>query len=201
MNAITHPAYLGARIEGGRYIGAILFGGVLYGLAKAPKVLGDFAEVTWGPRDLVTGALSFTDGRANTLAMAQAGSELAKRILDLRIGDRDDWYLPALDELEIAYRALKPGITKNYMWARSGINLHSLPPSQPYTADDPAQTAVEIFRKGGAEAFEEEAAYWSSTQYAVDSVYAWCQGFGNGYQFNWHKGYRYRGCAVRRFKI
>jgi len=50
--------------------------------------------------------LSFVDGLANTRAMAAAGSELAQRILDLRIAGRDDWYLPALDETERLYRNL-----------------------------------------------------------------------------------------------
>jgi hypothetical protein len=188
-------------MEGGHYIGAILLPDGLYGIAKAPKALGDFADMQWGPRSLVPGALSFADGRVNTLAMAEAGSELAKRILALRIDGKDDWYLPALDELDVCYRAAKPGVAKNYMWARSGINLHSLPPSQPYTADDPAQTAVEIFRTGGAECFEEDAVYWTSTQYASDPDYAWCQYFGNGNQTSWRKVIKFRGCAVRRFKI
>ena len=206
MNAITaqpitHPAAIGAPMEGGHYIGAILLPDGLYGIAKAPKALGDFADMEWGPLRPVPGALSFVDGRANTLAMAEAGSELAKRILALRIADKDDWYLPALDEIEVCYRAAKPGTNQNYMYMRSGINLHSIPPSHPYTADDPAQTAVEIFRNGSAECFEEQAWYWSSTQYASASGYAWFQHFGHGSQNGWPKDSKLRGCAVRRFKI
>lgn len=193
---------LGTPMEGGFLIGVIILPNAgVYGLAKAPKALGDFADMEWGPRNHVAGALSLVDGRANTLAMAKAGSELATRILALRIADKDDWYLPALDELEIAYRACKPGFGKNYMWARSGINLHSLPPSLPYTADNPAQTATEIFRNGGAECFEEDAIYWTSTQSADASACAWFQIFDLGDQFDWPKDGRGRGCAVRRFKI
>lgn len=199
--AITHPAAIGTPMEGGHYIGAILLPDGLYGIAKAPKALGDFADVNYGPYSNVAGALSFVDGRVNTLAMAEAGSELAKRILNLRINGKDDWYLPALDELEIGYRNAKPGEAKNYMYARSGINLHSAPFSHPYTADDPAQTTIEIFRKGGAECFEEDALYWTSTQYAGASGCAWCQDFSDGDQSDWLKGIKHRGCAVRRFKI
>jgi hypothetical protein len=198
--ALALPA-IGTPMEGGFYIGKILLPDGPYGLVKAPKALGDFADVTWGPRNQVAGALSFVDGRANTLAMAEADSELARRILALRIEGKDDWYLPALDEIEIGYRAAKPGTTKNYMYMRSGINLHAIPPTQPYTADDPAQTAVEIFRSGGAECFEDEVVYWTSTQYANASVSAWYQDFSNGTQDNWHKDTSCRGCAVRRFKI
>jgi hypothetical protein len=198
----TRPTSIGAPMEGGFYIGAILLADGPYGLIKAPKTLGDFADVKWGPYSgSIAGALSFDDGLSNTLAMAKAGSELAQRILDLRIDGKTDWYLPALDELEIAYRACKPGATKNYMYMRSGINLHSLPPSQPHTAEDPAQTVVEIFRKGGAECFEEDPAYWASTQCAYDSDFAWYQNFDDGNQYDWRKDGRCRGCAVRRFKI
>jgi len=201
LPAAIQPFAIGAPMEGGFFIGQIMLPDGPWGIVKAPKALGDFADMEWGPRSPVPGALNLADGRANTLAMAAAGSELAKRILDLRIEGKDDWYLPALDELEIAYRACKPGVTKNYMWARSGINLHSNPPSLPYTADDPAQTAAEIFRKGSAECFEEDAVYWTSTQYAIGSGYAWFQTFDYGNQSYWRKDDMYRGCAVRRFKI
>ncbi|HZF19462.1 MAG TPA: hypothetical protein VE008_07125 [Burkholderiales bacterium] len=201
-HAITHPFALGAPAEGGFYFGAIQIGGALYGLIKSPKAIGDFPATAWGPYDNnVTGALSLSDGRANTLAMAEAGSELAKRVLALNIGDLNDWYLPALDELEIAYRALKPSAEENSRWARSGINLHSCPLGHPYTAKDPEQTALEIFKAGGAECFEADAVYWTSTQYARVSDYAWYQYFGDGHQYDWRKAGRCRGCAVRRFKI
>src|SRR5712671_4490361 len=132
-SASAAPYAVGTPMEGGFLIGVIILPNAgVYGLVKAPKSLGDFAHMEWGPRSHVAGALSLVDGHANTLAMAEAGSELAKRILSVRIADKNDWYLPALDELEIAYRACKPGAEKNYMWARSGINLHSLPPSLPY---------------------------------------------------------------------
>jgi hypothetical protein len=190
---ITHPAAIGTPMHGGFYIGMILLPDGPYGLIKAPKGLGDFADMEWGPRSLVPGALSFVDGRANTLAMAEAGSDLAKLILDLRIDGKDGWYLPALDELEIGYRNCKPGTNKNYMYMRSGINLHSAPLSHPYTADDPAQTAIEIFRKSGAECFEEDAWYWTSTQYALDSDYAWCQNFHPGHSGLLAQGLRGQG--------
>jgi len=196
------PTVPGTPFEGGFYVARIRLPDAVYAIIKAPKARGDFASAEWGPYGgSDAGALSFNDGLANTLAMAKAGSKLAQRILDLRIDDKGDWYLPSLDEIEVCYRACKPGTEKNSMYMRSGINLHAMPPTQPYTADDPAQTVAEIFRKGGAECFEENAVYWSSTQYANASGYAWYQHFSYGNQYTWHKDFKYRGCAVRRFKI
>jgi len=47
----------------------------------------------------------------------------------------------------------------------------------------------------------EGAYYWSCEQSAYDSAYAWSQNFNHGNQYYWHKGYKYRGCAVRRVPI
>lgn len=43
--------------------------------------------------------------------------------------------------------------------------------------------------------------YWSGTQFAAASVYAWMQGFGNGNQLNGLKSLNYRARAVRRSQI
>lgn len=200
--AATHPPVaIGTPLDGGFFIGSILLPDGPYGLVKAPKALGEFTGVEWGPmRKNVPGALSLVDGLANTKAMAEAGSKLAKRILDLQIDGQGDWYLPALDELEVIYRAAKPTADENSLYMRSGINLHAIPPTLPYTVMDPALTAVEIFRAGGAEAFEPEE-YWTSTPCAHGSSHAWCQWFYDGLQDYWGKDDKCRACAVRRFKI
>ena len=63
----------------------------------------------------VTGAISYNDGLANTLAVVKAGSALAKKITELSIGKFKDWYLPSRLELLIAHhelastKAFKPG--------------------------------------------------------------------------------------------
>ena len=117
--------------------------------------------------------------------------------LDLVIDGHDDWYLPAQDELEVLYRNLKPGTQENYCWARSGINLSAVEPTRPYTPALPAQTLAEAFQAGAGEAFA-ESYYWSSTQHASHSVYAWCQYFDNGYQDHYGKSSELRARAVRR---
>jgi hypothetical protein len=50
------------------------------------------------------------------------------------------------------------------------------------------------------ELFQEDW-YWSSTQYAGDAAYAWCQNFYNGNQHARHKGTELRARAVRRLPI
>jgi hypothetical protein len=43
--------------------------------------------------------------------------------------------------------------------------------------------------------------YWSNTQPASDSDYAWLQHFSDGLQHCYHKGYDFRARAVRRLPI
>lgn len=202
MNAPAgiNPPALGTAMEGGFFIGAILPIDGAYGLIRAPKT-HDFAAVTWGPYKDAPGALSLVDGPANTRAMAEAGSKLAEKILGMTIGGFSDWYLAAIDELDVMYRSAKPDARENACYMRSGINLHAMPPTLPYTPTDPKQTEVEIFRAGGAEAFETDDGYWSSTQYAGASGCAWNQWFNDGGQDGWSKDGKCRACLVRRFKL
>lgn len=43
--------------------------------------------------------------------------------------------------------------------------------------------------------------YWSSTQYASNDGYAWCQRFNDGYQYGTHKDTKLRARAVRRLAL
>lgn len=135
---------------------------------------------TWGRRGaLIEGADSFIDGRANTEAMAAAGSELAQKVLGLNIGGFSDWAIPARDQQELQYRNLKPTADANYCWGRDGDNPNSLPVGKLYTEESPGQTAVEAFKVGGSEAFQPRW-YYSSTQRSADS--AFFMDFVDGYQ-------------------
>ena len=193
---------LGTSMSDGFYAGRIrLDDGQAFALIVAPKVGGQKAPSIWIPDyKEVPGALSFNDGLANTKAMAEAGSKLAQWALDLRIGDHDDWYIPSQDELEVIYRNLKPTADANYCYARSGINMSAIEPTRPYTPDFPAQTNAELFKDGGEQAFD-PAWYWSSTQHAANSDYAWSQGFNNGNQINSSTSSKFRARAVRRLVI
>lgn len=193
------PDRLSEPFAGGFYAGRIRVNEQVYALIVAPRTEGDHAPIKWnGSNEVVDGATSFFDGPANTKAMAAAGSKLATWARDLRIGGFDDWYLPSRDELELCYRAFKPGTYSNSGW--SGDNPSSVPVGYAYGPDAPAQTSNEAFRNGGADAFQENW-YWSSTQYLCAAEYAWCQNCLTGSQDILHEDYERRARAVRRVKI
>jgi hypothetical protein len=192
----TIPTVPGSPFEGGFYVGRIRVNDAVFALIVAPKAAGDIDDSTWGDygRD-VTGARSFFDGLANTLAMAEAGSDLAQRVLQLQINGHSDWYLPSRDELELLYRHLKPTAQENYRWR--GDNPSSVPAGYAYSSGAPAQCADAAFQAGGEQALD-DTWYWSSTQ--LSAHYAWYQGFDDGYQYGDDKINELRARAVRRFK-
>jgi hypothetical protein len=100
----------------------------------------------------------------------------------------------------VIYRNLKPTADANYCYARSGINMSAIEPTRPYTPDFPAQTNAELFMDGGEQAVD-PAWYWSSTQHAAYSDYAWNQNFFNGNQGNNDTSSKFRARAVRRLVI
>lgn len=186
----------GTPVEGGFFAGYINMPDGPYGISVAPKAVGELRG-QWGKRGLnVPGARSYFDCRANTLAMAEAGSALAQTVLGLSIGGCSDWSIASRDVLELAYRNLKPTTGENYVY-HSSDNPSSIPPGYPYTGDLPAQTLATVFQVGGAEAFEAEW-YWTSTQFSASD--AWFQYLINGYQYCLDKKYEFLARAVRRFK-
>jgi hypothetical protein len=199
-HATELPTIPGTPYGGGFYAGRFLDGNHLFALIVAPKVDGEHDDALWNKSTkAVAGAVSYFDGMANTRAMAEAGSNIAKWALGLNLNGESDWYLPSRDELEIIYRNLKPGTRENYGY-RSGDNPSGVPAGYPYTAALPGQTDAEQFHVGGAEAFE-EAWYWTSTQFAPNDVCAWAQGFVYGDQFGCRKDNGGRARAVRRLPI
>lgn len=165
--------------QGGYFAGAIRMHDALFGVITAPKAEGEYKGI-WLPEYVdVPGAASFFDSRGNTIAMAEAGSEIAKRALASTINGHSDWAIPARDVLEVQYRAHKPSKKANHVY-RSGDNPSSAPAGYPYTASSPAQCADPLFMRGGQEAFE-EAWYLSSTQSSPYS--AWGQYFDVGHQY------------------
>lgn len=139
-------------------------------------------EGEWGEYGTkIDGADSMTDSRANTEAMAAAGSELAQKVLALDIGGFTDWAIPARDVQELQYRNLKPTTDQNYCWSRDGENHNSVPVGELYSKESPAQTAVAAFQAGGAEAFKPRW-YWSSSQRSADiAFYMRFDGGSQGY--------------------
>jgi hypothetical protein len=171
---IAAPA-IGEAFEGG------FFGGLYFperrptAIIVSSKIEGDFSGV-WlkNPKD-VPGATSLISGMANTVAMAKAGSPIAKKVLGLTIGGKDDWFIPAIDQQTVLRSTLFP---------RAGIT--------------PAQTIAEAFQGGGEQALEQDI-YWSSTQYAA--AFAWLQRFTNGRQYYYVKGCEFRVRAVREIPL
>ena len=192
---------IGTAMAGGFYAGRIRIDSQVYALIVAPKAEGERKDAMYiDGYKAVPGATSFNDGLANTNAMAEAGSELSQWARGLRIGGNDDWYIPSQDELEIFYRNLKPTTEENYVYNRSGMNLSAVEPTRPYTPESPAQTQAEAFKAGGEQAFDDRW-YWSSTQHASVSGYAWSQGFDDGIQDYDNALNELRARAVRRLPI
>ena len=200
MNAPQSIAQaFGTILEGGFYAGRIRVGEQEFSIIAAPKAEGEHKDTALNASlKRVSGALSFFDGLANTKAMAEAGSKLAKWAQGLAIGGHSDWYIPSRDELELCYRNLKP--TREENWCYRGDNPSSVPVGYAYMPDAPKQTDVEAFREGGADAFD-DVWYWSSTQCAGNVSYAWFQSFSGGYQDYYRKDGDCRCRAVRRVPI
>jgi len=189
------PDKPGTEMDDGFSAGIINVDGMHYGLILPPKAESEHAPIAWNDSlKMVKGALSYSDGLANTKAMAKAGSQLAQWALD------NNMHIPSLDEMELLYRYFKPGTAKNTCYARAGINVSAVPSTYPYTPDSPKQTKLKAFREGGPEAFE-LAWYWTSTQHAAYPDYAWMQYFGDGNQYDVLKSVVCRARAVRRIKI
>lgn len=202
MNTITQsiiPTTPGTQFDGGFYAGRFLLDGAEYALIVAPKALGAHQPAAWGEYGQnIDGARSCNDGRANTEAMAAAGSALGQWALTLDIADHKDWYIPSRDELELCYRNLKPTTQENWTSFRDGDNPSSVPAGYPYSEESPVQTTAAEFQDGGAEAFQPEW-YYASTQCSPNV--AWIQSFDGGFQSNGRKDDARRAVAVRRYKV
>ncbi|PWT78598.1 MAG: DUF1566 domain-containing protein [Bacteroidetes bacterium] len=145
-----------------------------YALIFAPKAEGEKMNLLYKIRDLYTsdGTNSDVDGFANSELINDDNHPAAQYCRSLRIGGVDDWSLPSRDELAMGERNLGP-------------NRKNTP---------------EPFRAGGVEAFE-ECWYWSSTERASNSSYAWVVDFDGGGQGTTNKSYYCGVRAVRRLKL
>ncbi|MBD9585779.1 DUF1566 domain-containing protein [Pseudomonas sp. PDM03] len=190
-------------------IGQAFGGGFFSGITRDPDTGKRYLNITagaahelegeWGKYgEKIEGADSFTDSRANTEAMAAAGSELAQQVLALDIGGFTDWAIPARDVQELQYRHFKPTTEANWQYGRSGDNPNSEPVGLLYTEDSPVQTTIEAFKAGGPEAFKPRA-YWSSTQRSALSAFT--MDFDDGNQTSGGKNYELRVRPVRRLPI
>ncbi|USS54887.1 hypothetical protein [Pseudomonas kermanshahensis] len=139
---------VGQPLGGGFFAGRIYFDGAEHALIDSGREF-EVAAQWWeqpGPRVTVRGAASFYDGMANTQAMAEAGSAVARKVLAMTIRGQRGWHLPSIEQLQIMK-----------------ANLLQLPDWDRYWAADRAGGPAQAFTR---------AEYWSSTQNAAGS--SWC---------------------------
>lgn len=180
---VFNPSSAGLAYGGGYYAGAnIIVDGVEYALIVAPKTMG--GENTSVTNNVTSGTPvspnTRNDGVTNTSVLVSGSSSAAVWASSLTIGGYSDWYLPAIDEMEIVYRYLKPTtdatrVTQNSPYNEpNGVNNNSNPVGNQYTTGNPSQTSSLAFRSSGAESLTANY-YWTSTRdthYAGNNFYA-----------------------------
>lgn len=179
---IPLPADIGAAFGGGFFAGQISTSGngtADYNLVVGPVASAQNTSLQFKTEDSGTDPSSVIDGPTNSSTMNSATYPAAQFCEGLTIGGFSDWYLPAVNELEVCYYNLKPSTTSNS--TSFGINANAVPArASNYTAGDPAQTSALNFRiTSGAQAFATDE-YWSSTQHAGYSAKTRYFGAGSG---------------------
>ena len=163
---------IGAAYEGGFFAGQISTAGngiADYNLVIAPKSSGENSSKQWKTSNTSTaGTSSVIDGPTNSANMNDASHPAAQFCEGLTIGTFSDWYMPAMNELEVCYFNLKPATTTNN--TSYGTNTNAVP-SRPsnYTAGTPAQTAATDFQTGNTQALNPGGGvdYWCSTEFSA----------------------------------
>jgi len=115
--AVTVPEVPGTPFAGGQYVGRIFVLNKPFALIAPLKGEGELAATKWGStKKNVTGALSYNDGLANTVAMAEAGSSLGQWARELRIGGKDDWYLMSRLDALVCFGELPDQFERDWYW-------------------------------------------------------------------------------------
>lgn len=134
---------------GGFYAGRIYFDGAEFALIDAGREFETTAH-WWdqeGPKPRIHGTQSRYDGMANTKAMAEEGSAIARKVLGMNVRGSWGWHIPSIEELNL----LRSNLLQLEDWGRD-----SLGPI-----------------KDAPNAFACTHTYWSSTQ-KEGSATAWC---------------------------
>ena len=105
----TLPTVPGTPFAGGFFVARFYDAGHEYLLIDA----GQAGELKgkWGEYGEDVAATHLTDGLANTKAMAEAGSELARQALALDLRGFADWYLPSQHEQALQFFSLSTAET------------------------------------------------------------------------------------------
>lgn len=204
VSAVTAPA-IGAPYLGGYYVGIIdtTKGNII--AADASQV-GRRYELILAPRSMETTKNFQTpvvagpaatrtrwDGLTSTNALVALGATKAPAAewCAAQVYPADTaspWYLPALDELELIYRTLKPTTASNDLTAStmptfpggaspytSGYNPSSDPPQGIYTLTSPAQTAVVAFQTLQPQSLDKQTPYRYQTSTEGSATAPWLQ--------------------------
>ncbi|RRV48998.1 hypothetical protein [Pseudomonas sp. p106] len=147
INPASIPA-IGQPLGGGFYAGRMFFAGAEHAVIDSGREFDGLAQ--WqdqsGPRITVRGAQCRHDGYANTLAMAEAGSAIARKVLGMTIRGQRGWHLPSIEQLQV----MRANLLQLEDWGRYWTMQREGGPTQAFT----------------------KAEYWSSTQNASGS--SWC---------------------------
>jgi len=160
-NSVT-PALptIGSAYGGGYFAGQVNVSGTVYNLVVSDKTVGQ-TSAKWGPTATTTSITSPINGSTNSASLAALGATYAAATFceGLNTGGYTDWYMPALNELEVCYYFLKPGTTNNNTSSGgspnspNGSNPNAVSPepvSTGYTISAPAQTSATSFRTGAS---------------------------------------------------
>jgi len=193
---------IGAAFGGGFFAGQIDQSGTIYNLAVGPAASAQNLSIIYkNVNTATTGADSVIDGPQNTADIVADGNSTVYPAghfcNDLSTGGQTDWYMPAINELEVCYFNLKPTTQANN--TSFGINANAVPArASNYTAGNPAQTSSTDFQSTGAEDFT-GSGYWSSTEDSATT--AKLQRFDGGVQNGYDKNYVLRVRAIRRVAV
>lgn len=200
------PLVIGQAYAGGFYAGQIGVSGVAtHNLVVGPKASAQSTLAWKNAQTATTGANSVIDGPQNTADIVADGNSTvypaAHFCNDLSTGGQTDWYMPAINELDVCYFNLKPTTTSNV--TSSGVNANAVPArTSAYTTGTPAQTSATVFQDSGAEAFD-TFRYWTSNKGFAPYVNASAryQSFLEAQLGGLFKNYSYRVRAIRRVAV
>lgn len=140
---------IGQPFAGGFYAGRIYFDGAEFALIDAGREFETTAH-WWdqdGPKPRIRGTQSRYDGMANTKAMAEEGSAIARKVLGMNVRGSWGWHIPSIEELNV----LRSNLLQLEDWGRDSFGPI----------------------KDAPNAFACTHTYWSSTQ-KEGSATAWC---------------------------
>ena len=183
------PTRVGQRITYGHFVGFNRIKNNCYAVVVSPKCT-EYEHQLKTTHTHTPATHSVNNGLSNTLAMDSNEHPAAQYCSS--VDNCDSYYLPAMNELELCYRNLKPNNNVNYIgpenyWYKplhlaTGTNQSSIPTGKPYTTIKPAQTIVTAFVEKSSEAFDSKTYYWSSTEVCSNSSFTLIHYFYNGRQ-------------------